>query len=139
MCWVAADRGHRLASLPGDGELALRWAAAADEMKAESLDKGVDERGVFVQHYGATALDASLLLVPVVRFLPPDDPRVRATVLAISHELTEEARHRASRGARWWPPPAAGSSARGAPPANSHGRSPPSGERPRWSEDDSRG
>ncbi|HEY8642308.1 MAG TPA: glycoside hydrolase family 15 protein, partial [Candidatus Dormibacteraeota bacterium] len=57
---------------------------------AEILDKGVDERGVFVQHYGATALDASLLLVPLVRFLPPEDPRVRATVLAISEELTED-------------------------------------------------
>jgi alpha,alpha-trehalase len=90
MCWVAADRGHRLATLHGDADLARRWAAAADEMKAEILDKGVDERGVFVQHYGAKALDASLLLVPLVRFLPPDDPRVRATVLAIADELTED-------------------------------------------------
>jgi GH15 family glucan-1,4-alpha-glucosidase len=88
MCWVAADRGHRLASLHGDKDLARKWKAAADEMKAEILAKGVDERGVFVQHYGAKALDASLLLVPLVRFLPPDDPRVRATVLAIAEELT---------------------------------------------------
>jgi GH15 family glucan-1,4-alpha-glucosidase len=88
MCWVAADRGHRLAALHGDADLARRWSAAADEMKAEILEKGVDERGVFVQHYGAQALDASLLLVPLVRFLPADDPRVRATVLAIGEELT---------------------------------------------------
>src|SRR5207237_3202489 len=46
------------------------------------------ERGVFVQHYGTDALDASLLLIPLVRFLPPDDSRVRATVLAIADELT---------------------------------------------------
>ena len=51
---------------------------------------GVDERGVFVQRYGATALDASLLLLPLMRFLPPDDPRVRATVLAIADELTDD-------------------------------------------------
>src|SRR5256886_14306546 len=44
--------------------------------------------GVFVQHYGGTALDASVLLIPLVRFLPPDDPRVKATVLAIADELT---------------------------------------------------
>src|SRR5947208_7788704 len=88
MCWVAADRGYRLAGLHGDKDLARSWKAAADEMQAEILAKGVDERGVFVQHYGGKALDASLLLVPLVRFLPPDDPRVRATVLAIADELT---------------------------------------------------
>jgi alpha,alpha-trehalase len=43
---------------------------------------------VFIQHYGSPALDASVLLIPLVRFLPPDDPRVRATVLAIAEELT---------------------------------------------------
>jgi GH15 family glucan-1,4-alpha-glucosidase len=50
----------------------------------------VDERGVFTQYYGGTALDASLLLAPLVRFLPPEDPRIRATVLAIADELTED-------------------------------------------------
>ena len=49
----------------------------------------MDERGVFTQHYDTTALDASLLLVPLVRFLPPEDERVRNTVLAICEELTE--------------------------------------------------
>ncbi len=44
---------------------------------------------MFVQHYETDALDASLLMMPLVRFLPPDDPRVRATVLAIADELTE--------------------------------------------------
>src|SRR5258708_10581142 len=88
MCWVAADRGARLAELHGDIELAKRWQAAADEMKSDIGEHGVDERGVFVQQYGAKVLDASVLLIPLVRFLPADDPRVRATVLAIGEELT---------------------------------------------------
>jgi len=88
MCWVAADRGARLALIREENELAGRWQAAADEMKADILANGLDERGVFTQHYGSTALDASALLVPLVRFLPADDPRVRATVLAIADELT---------------------------------------------------
>jgi GH15 family glucan-1,4-alpha-glucosidase len=49
----------------------------------------VSERGIFRQHYGTDALDASTLLVPLVRFLPPDDDRVRATVVAVSDELTD--------------------------------------------------
>ena len=53
-----------------------------------SARNGVDERGVFTQHYDTDALDASLLLMPLVRFLPPDDERIRATVLAIADELT---------------------------------------------------
>ena len=55
-----------------------------------SAHNAVDERGVFTQHYDTTALDASVLLMPLVRFLPPDDRRVRDTVLAIADELTEE-------------------------------------------------
>jgi GH15 family glucan-1,4-alpha-glucosidase len=89
MCWVAADRGARLAEIRNDETVAARWQAAADEIHADICAHGVDERGVFVQHYDTTALDASLLLMPLVRFLPPDDPRVRATVLAIADELTE--------------------------------------------------
>ena len=50
----------------------------------------MDERGALVQRYGSDALDASLLLAPLVRFLPPDDYRIRATVLAIADELTHE-------------------------------------------------
>jgi alpha,alpha-trehalase len=53
------------------------------------LANGVDERGVLTQRYGSDALDASLLLAVLARFLPPDDPRVRNTVLAIADELTE--------------------------------------------------
>jgi alpha,alpha-trehalase len=89
MCWVAADRGARLARIRNDERMATRWEEAAAEIHADICAHGVDERGVFVQHYDTTALDASLLMLPLVRFLPPDDPRVRATVLAIADELTE--------------------------------------------------
>jgi GH15 family glucan-1,4-alpha-glucosidase len=87
MCWVAADRGARLARVRDEHALAERWQAAADEIHADICAHGVDARGVFTQHYGTDALDASLLLLPLVRFLPADDPRVRATVLAIADEL----------------------------------------------------
>jgi GH15 family glucan-1,4-alpha-glucosidase len=87
-CWVACDRGARLARLRDDGDHAERWQAVADEIRADVLAKGVDERGVFVQHYETTALDASCLMLPLLRFLPPDDPRIVATVEAIADELT---------------------------------------------------
>jgi len=90
MCWVAADRGARLAEMHGERDLAERWQKAADEMHADICAHGVDERGVFVQHYETRALDASALLIPLVRFLPSNDARVRATVLAIADELTVE-------------------------------------------------
>ena len=89
MCWVAADRGARLARIREDEAAASRWQAAADEIHADVCERGVDDRGVFVQHYETDALDASLLLLPLMRFLPPEDERVRATVLAIADELTE--------------------------------------------------
>ena len=90
MCWVAADRGVRLARMRGEPETAERWRAAADEIHADVCGHAVDDRGVFTQHYDTDALDASLLLMPLVGFLPPDDQRVRATVLAIADELTED-------------------------------------------------
>jgi GH15 family glucan-1,4-alpha-glucosidase len=89
MCWVAADRGARLAAMIGREEEAAQWELAADEIKADILENGVDKRGVFTQYYGSTALDASLLLAPLVRFLPADDPRIVATVNAIDDELSE--------------------------------------------------
>jgi alpha,alpha-trehalase len=89
MCWVAADRGARLARIRNDERMATKWEAAAAEIHADICAHGVDERGVFVQHYDTDALDASLLMMPLVRFLPPGDPRIRATVLAIADELTE--------------------------------------------------
>lgn len=90
MCWVALDRGSRLARLRERGDLADEWATIADQIREDVLANAVDKRGVLTQHYGSDALDASLLLVPLVGFLPPDDPRVRATVLAIADELTED-------------------------------------------------
>src|ERR1700749_1579167 len=89
MCWVAADRGARLAELRADLEYAARGQSAADEIKEDVCTNAVDARGVFCQHYETDALDASVLLMPLVGFLPPDDPRVRDTVLAVADELTE--------------------------------------------------
>ncbi len=88
MMWVAVDRGARLARATGADEIAERWQGKADEFKREILDRGVRD-GVFRQHYETDALDASLLLIPLFRFLPPDDPRVRDTVEAIAADLTE--------------------------------------------------
>src|SRR5689334_4987988 len=90
MCWVAVDRGARLARLRQDYELADQWQRIADVIHADVCEKGTDSRGVFTQHYDTEALDASALLLPLVRFLPPDDPRIKATVLAIADELTVE-------------------------------------------------
>ena len=90
MCWVAADRGARLARLREDRASAERWQAGADEIHAEILANGVDSRGVFTQHYDTDALDASLLLMPLVRFLPSHDERIHATVMAIAQELTRD-------------------------------------------------
>ncbi len=90
LCWVAADRGAKLAEQRGDLDSMTRWRTAANEMHADICAHGVDERGVFCQHYETSALDASALLIPMLGFLPAEDPRVRATVLAIADELTED-------------------------------------------------
>src|SRR6185295_15074934 len=86
--WVVLDRGAKLARMYDEPMYAEKWQVLADQIHAEVCDKGVDARGVFVQRYGSNALDASLLLLPLMRFLPPDDARMRATVLAIADELT---------------------------------------------------
>jgi alpha,alpha-trehalase len=90
MCWVALDRGARLAELREDWDLAMQWRAMADEIHADICEHALDERGVFTQHYDTTALDASVLLMPLVRFLPAGDERIRATVLGIADELTQD-------------------------------------------------
>ncbi|MGP0031729.1 MAG: glycoside hydrolase family 15 protein [Acidimicrobiales bacterium] len=90
LCWVAMARGADMAAQRGHDERAEKWQQAADACQADILDKGVDERGRFRQHYGNDELDASLLLIPILGFLPPDDERVRTTVLAIADELTED-------------------------------------------------
>lgn len=88
MIWVAVDRGARLARSVGIDDVAAEWEGIADAIHAEILERGVRD-GVFRQHYDTDALDASTLLIPLLRFLPPDDPRVRATVEAIADDLTE--------------------------------------------------
>ena len=90
MCWVAADRGARLAEMRDELEFAARWQSVAEEIKNDILENSLDERGVFCQHYDTDALDASVLLTVLTRFLPPDDERIRATVLAVADELTED-------------------------------------------------
>jgi len=89
MIWVAVDRGARLARSIGVDDVAAEWEATAERMHAEILERGVRD-GVFRQHYETDALDASTLLIPLVRFLPPGDPRVHATVEAIATELTHD-------------------------------------------------
>ena len=88
MCWVAADRGAKLARMRGEEALAVQWQAVADEIHTDVCAHGVDRRGVFTQHYDTDGLDASLLLMPLLGFLSPEDPRVVATVNAIADELS---------------------------------------------------
>jgi GH15 family glucan-1,4-alpha-glucosidase len=87
-CWVALDRGARLALLREDEKRAKEWQEVADEIKRDICKNAVREDGVFTQHYDTDALDASNLLMPLVRFLPSTDHRIRKTVLAIANELT---------------------------------------------------
>jgi GH15 family glucan-1,4-alpha-glucosidase len=88
MCWVALDRGARLAEIHGEPDLAVQWQEIANEIKRDILEHGVRD-GIFRQHYDTDALDASTLLIPLVRFLPPDDRRVVETVKAIARDLTD--------------------------------------------------
>ncbi len=89
MCWVALDRGARLAERRGDDHLAKGWQAVANEIREDILAHGVDSRGVLRQHYETDALDASNLLAVLQRFLAPGDERAVATVCAIRDELTD--------------------------------------------------
>jgi len=89
MCWVACDRGARLARLREEHEFAARWQSVADEIHSEICERAIDQRGVFTQHYDTMALDSSLLSMPLLGFLPGSDERIRNTVLAIARELTE--------------------------------------------------
>jgi alpha,alpha-trehalase len=89
MGWVALDRAAKLAEIRGDNARAATWRATAEEIKADILEHGLDARGVLRQHYATDALDASTLLAALFGFLPDDDPRLKASVLAIADELTE--------------------------------------------------
>jgi alpha,alpha-trehalase len=89
MCWVALDRAAKLAEIRGDADQQTTWRGVADEIKSDILEHGVDKRGVLRQHYDTDALDASTLLAAIFGFLPGDDERLRASVLAIADELTD--------------------------------------------------
>jgi GH15 family glucan-1,4-alpha-glucosidase len=88
MAWVAFDRAVRAVEQSGRPGDADRWRRQRDVIHREVLEQGWDAgRGTFTQSYGSKALDASLLLIPRVGFLPPDDPRVLGTIEAIEREL----------------------------------------------------
>ena len=91
MCWVGLDRGLRLAekrSLPADRD---RWIRARDAIYEEVMTKGWNEsRQAFTQAYGSTSLDASSLIMPLVFFLSPTDPRMLSTLDAIMRELVSD-------------------------------------------------
>ncbi|WP_329424025.1 glycoside hydrolase family 15 protein [Streptosporangium sp. NBC_01495] len=88
MCWVAVDRAVKQVEAFGKPAPLTRWRDLRDRIHAEICDKGFDPvRGTFTQSYGSQELDAALLLIPIVGFLPPEDPRVVGTVEAIQREL----------------------------------------------------
>lgn len=90
MGWIALDRAAKLAAIAGEGNREQEWRATADEVRADVLAHGVSERGVLRQHYDTDALDASTLLAGTLGFFAAGDPQLRATVLAIADELTED-------------------------------------------------
>lgn len=91
MAWVAFDRAIRMAEEFGLDGPAEEWRRIRAVIHAQVCDKGFNaELGSFVQSYGSSALDASLLLIPLVGFLPPDDPRVVGTVEAVERRLMRE-------------------------------------------------
>jgi alpha,alpha-trehalase len=89
MCWVALDRAAQLAEIRGDHELQKKWADVAEEIKDDILENGA-KGGILRQHYETDSLDASTLLAAIFGFLPADDERLKASVLAIAEELTED-------------------------------------------------
>jgi GH15 family glucan-1,4-alpha-glucosidase len=91
MAWVAVDRGVKLATarrLPADIQ---RWTVLRDQIRRRIESEGVDPAtGAFVQSLGSTAMDASNLLLPLIRFLPPQDPRIVATVREVERQLSRD-------------------------------------------------
>jgi GH15 family glucan-1,4-alpha-glucosidase len=90
MCWVALDRGIRAAEhLQLEADLP-RWRQVRDQIRADILTHGYNTQlGAFTQSYDSTALDASTLLLPLVGFIAPDDPRMHSTVEHIIERLTD--------------------------------------------------
>jgi GH15 family glucan-1,4-alpha-glucosidase len=91
MAWVAFDRAVKMVEKFGvDGPLD-RWRAQRDAVHREVCEKGFDpEKNSFVQYYGSQTPDASLLMIPLVGFLPADDPRMAGTVACVERELLRE-------------------------------------------------
>jgi GH15 family glucan-1,4-alpha-glucosidase len=91
MAWVAADRGVKIAEEAGLTNAIERLGALRDAIHDEVCKKGFDaDRNTFTQYYGSSQLDAALLLIPQVGFLPPSDPRVVGTVEAVQAELVKD-------------------------------------------------
>ena len=91
MVWVAFDRAVRGVEEHGLEGSADRWRELRDRVREEILDKGFDEeRGTFTQHYDTREVDASLLTIPLVGFLPGDDPRVIGTIEAVMEDLLRD-------------------------------------------------
>jgi GH15 family glucan-1,4-alpha-glucosidase len=91
MAWVAFDRAVKEVEGLGVKGPVERWRAVRDEIHKEVCARGYDPgRNTFVQYYGTQELDASLLMIPLVGFLPPEDPRVRGTVEAIQKGLCKD-------------------------------------------------
>jgi alpha,alpha-trehalase len=90
MCWVALDRAIALAAVIGAADRVDRWRQTRDEISERVMRDGwSDQAGAFTQYFGSTALDASNLMMPIVGFLPADDPRILATIDAIAERLTD--------------------------------------------------
>jgi GH15 family glucan-1,4-alpha-glucosidase len=88
MAWVAVDRGIKSIEAHGVTGPLEKWRDLRDRIHRQVCAEGYDtQRGAFVQSYGSKELDASALLIPLVGFLPPSDPRVASTVEAIGRDL----------------------------------------------------
>ncbi|HSF26577.1 MAG TPA: glycoside hydrolase family 15 protein [Actinomycetes bacterium] len=88
LAWVAFDRAARMAHALGHAQHAARWSRVRDEIHEEVCQKGYDaDRGTFTQYYGSAGLDAATLLIPMLGFLPGDDPRVLGTIAAVEATL----------------------------------------------------
>jgi alpha,alpha-trehalase len=91
MCWVALDRAIALADVIGASNRTEDWKRSRDEIWQTVVRDGwSDEAGAFMQYFSSTALDASNLMMPIVGFLPADDPRMLATIEAIADRLTDD-------------------------------------------------
>jgi GH15 family glucan-1,4-alpha-glucosidase len=91
MCWAALDCAINLAEQLGATDRVAEWSATRDQIRQAILERGWSERAqAFGQAFGSDDLDASALMMPIVGFLPGDDPRMRATIDTIAERLTDE-------------------------------------------------